>query len=136
MKYPRSGENLSAFIVDDIDNDSQEEAIVFYKKNAIKTEDNSLRINILDQEDSVWRSVYDRAADGNEVEQVMITKLGEHDRVNIVVGYSLINQSEKVVSIYDYSDGNLNTTFENNYYSLFDAVDLNGATGKKNFLPS
>lgn len=66
----------------------------------------------------------------------MITKLGEHDRVNIVVGYSLINQSEKVVSIYDYSDGNLNTTFENNYYSLFDAVDLNGATGKKNFLPS
>ena len=132
LKYPRSGENLSAFIVDDIDNDSQEEAIVFYKKNAIKTEDNSLRINILDQEDSVWRSVYDRAADGNEVEQVMITKLGEHDRVNIVVGYSLINQSEKVVSIYDYSDGNLNTTFENNYYSLFDAVDLNG-DGKKEF---
>ena len=62
----------------------------------------------------------------------MITKLGEHDRVNIVVGYSLINQSEKVVSIYDYSDGNLNTTFENNYYSLFDAVDLNG-DGKKEF---
>ncbi len=132
LKYPRAGDNLSAFIVDDIDNDSEEEAIVFYKKNTIKTEDNSLRINILDQEDSKWRSVYDHAADGNEVEQVMITKLGEHDRVNIIVGYSLINQSEKVVSIYDYSDGNLNTTFENNYYSLFDAVDLNG-DGKKEF---
>lgn len=132
LKYPRSGDNLSAFIVDDIDNDSEEEAIVFYKKNTIKTEDNSLHINILDQEDSKWRSVYDHAADGNEVEQVMITKLGEHDRVNIIVGYSLINQSEKVVSIYDYSDGKLNTTFENNYYSLFDAVDLNG-DGKKEF---
>ena len=89
MKYPRSGENLSAFIVDDIDNDSQEEAIVFYKKNAIKTEDNSLRINILDQEDSVWRSVYDRAADGNEVEQVMITKLGEHDSCLLYTSYPL-----------------------------------------------
>lgn len=130
LKYPRTGENLSAFVVDDIDNDSEDEAIVFYNKNAIKTEDNSLRINILDQENSGWRSVYDHAADGNEIEQVMITKLGENDRVNIIVGYSLINQSEKVLSIYDYSGGKLNTTFENNYYSLFDAADLNG-DGKK-----
>lgn len=130
LKYPRTGENLSAFVVDDIDNDSKDEAIVFYNKNAIKTEDNSLRINILDQENSGWRSVYDHAADGNEIEQVMITKLGENDRVNIIVGYSLINQSEKVLSIYDYSGGKLNTTFENNYYSLFDAADLNG-DGKK-----
>ena len=39
LKYPRAGDYLSAFIVDDIDNDSEEEAIVFYKKNTIKTED-------------------------------------------------------------------------------------------------
>lgn len=126
LKYPKAGDNLSAFIVDDIDGDSEDEAIVFYKKNTIKTDDSSLRMNILDQVDSQWLSVCDHAADGNEIEQVKITKLGENDRINIIVGYSLINQSEKVVSIYDYSDGALNTTFENNYYSVFDTADLNG----------
>lgn len=134
LKYPKSGDNLSAFIVDDIDGDSQDEAIVFYEKNSIKTEDNPLRINILDQVDSGWMSVCDYAADGNEIEKVMITKLGESERVNIIAGYSLINQSEKVVSIYDYTDGVLNTSFSNDYYSLFDAADLNGDNKKELFI--
>ncbi len=126
LKYPRTGKNLSAFIVDDLDGDSEDEAIVFYKKNASKPEDISLRINILDRIDSQWRSVYDHAADGNELEQVEITKLGNSDRINIIVGYSLINKNEKTLSIYDYSDGKLVTAMENEPYSVFDTVDFNG----------
>lgn len=126
LKYPKSGEHLSAFVIDDIDGDNDDEAIVFYKKNTIAVENDSLRMNILDCVDGKWRSVYDHSADGNEVEKIVITPLGENDRINIIVGYSLINQSEKVVSIYHYENGILNTTFENNYYSLFDTADLNG----------
>ena len=91
LKYPKSGEYLSAFIVADIDSDSEDEAIVFYRKNSIKTDDSSLRMNILDQIDSQWSSVCDHAVDGIEIEQVKITKLGKNDRTNIIVGYSLIN---------------------------------------------
>lgn len=134
LKYPKSGDYLSAFIIADIDGDKEEEAIVFYEKNTVSAEENSLRMNILDCIGSNWQSVYDHAADGNEVEKVIITPLGDNDRINIIVGYSLINKSEKVVSIYHYDNGTLNTTFENNYYSLFDAADLNGDETKELFI--
>ena len=79
LKYPKAGKNLSAFIIEDIDGDKQDEAIVFYKKNAAKSEDDSLRINILDSknndEDIIWHSVYDHAADGNDIEQVEVARL-------------------------------------------------------------
>ena len=126
LKYPKSGNYLSAFIIDDIDGDSDNEAIVFYEKNTMSAEKNSLRINVLDQDEAGWKSVYDHAADGAELEKIVITTLGENERSSIIVGYSLINQSEKVVSIYDYVDGKLRTTFENNYYSMFEATDFNG----------
>lgn len=134
LKYPKSGDYLSAFIIADIDSDEEDEAIVFYEKNTVSAEDNSLRLNVLDCIDSQWKSVYDHAADGNEVEKVVITELGDNDRINIIVGYSLINQSEKVVSIYHYADEILHTTFENNYYSLFEAEDLNGDDTKELFI--
>lgn len=134
LKYPKSGDYLSAFIIADIDNDNDYEAIVFYEKNTVSAEENSLRMNILDSDGGKWKSVYDHAADGNEVEKVIITPLGDNGRINIIVGYSLINQSEKVVSIYHYENGTLNTTFENNYYSLFDAADLNGDETKELFI--
>lgn len=134
LKYPKSGDYLSAFIIADIDGDNEDEAIVFYEKNTVSTEETSLRMNILDCIGSKWQSVYDHAADGNEVEKVIITPLGDNDRINIIVGYSLINKSEKVVSIYHYDNGTLNTTFENNYYSLFDAADLNGDETKELFI--
>ena len=131
LKYPKSGDYLSAFIIADIDGDDDEEAIVFYEKNSVSSEDTSLRMNILDCIDSQWKSVYDHATNGNEVDKVVITPLGDSGRINIIVGYSLINQSEKVVSIYHYDEGILETTFENNYYSLFDTTDLNDDGSKE-----
>lgn len=136
LKYPKSGKHLSAFILEDIDGDSDEEAIVFYKKNAAKTEDASLRINILDIVDSQWQSVYDHAADGNEIEQVEVTRLGNNDRINIIAGYSLINRSEKKISIYDYSDGKLNVNMSNEPYSVFDTADFNGDGTNELFIAS
>lgn len=131
LKYPKSGDYLSAFIIADIDGDDDDEAIVFYEKNVVSSDDTSLRMNILDCIDSEWKSVYDHATKGNEVEKVQITRLGDNGRINIIVGYSLINQSEKVVSIYHYDEGKLKTTFENNYYSLFDTNDLNSDGSKE-----
>jgi hypothetical protein len=47
LKYPKSGSYLSAFIIADIDEESGEEAIVFYEKNNLSPA--GLRINILDK---------------------------------------------------------------------------------------
>ena len=95
LKYPKSGKYLSAFIVEDIDGDNESEAVVFYEKNSIALEENSLRINILDRADGKWRSVCDTPAKGAEIERVMISKLGSNERINLIIGSSLINRSEK-----------------------------------------
>ena len=64
LQYPRSGDNLSAFIVCDMDDDGEDEAMVFYKKTGLTTAENNLRLNVLDQIDDGWMSVCDRPADG------------------------------------------------------------------------
>ncbi|MBQ8582972.1 MAG: hypothetical protein IJ487_04445 [Ruminococcus sp.] len=125
LKYPKSGKYLSAFIVEDIDGDGASEAIVFYEKTGLTVEENTLRINILDQSGGKWRSVCDTPAEGAEIEKVIISKLGTNERVNVIIGSSLINRSEKNASIYtyDYNEGTIEQTFSE-AYSFFDVTDL------------
>lgn len=122
LKYPKRGAYLSAFIVADIDGDSMDEAIVFYEKSSISASDTGLRINILDCIDGSWLSICDRSAEGSEIEKVVLSPLGELDRMNVIVGYSTANQSEKYISVYTYNDGYLERTFSHSY-ALFDVAD-------------
>lgn len=133
LKYPKSGTNLSAFIVDDIDLDGEEEAIVFYELESIKAEGKSLRINILDKIDGEWKSVYDYSAEGVEVEKVIVSKLGEADRMNIIVGYNMTSPDEKQVCVYSYKDGVLNNTLSEPY-SILDVRDLNNDGNQELFI--
>lgn len=124
LKYPKSGKYLSAFIIEDIDGDGGNEALVFYERNNHAADENPLRINILDKDGGQWRSVFDTAAVGSEIEKVIISKLGSNDRVNLIIGTSLINRSEKNVSIYNYVDGVLQPPTFSESYSFFDVTDL------------
>lgn len=124
LKYPKSGKYLSAFIIEDIDGDGGNEAIVFYERTNHAADENPLRINILDKDESGWHSGQAMAAEGSEIEKVIISKLGTNDRLNIIIGTSLINRSEKNVSIYNYADGVLQDTTFSNSYSFFDVTDL------------
>ena len=124
LKYPKSGSYLSAFIVADIDGDQGEEAIVFYEKNTVSA--SGLRINILDKVGGRWQSICDRSAGGSEIEKVMISQLGSSNRINILVGYSTANQSEKYLSVYAYENNYLEQTLTHSY-ALFDVVDTGGS---------
>lgn len=124
LKYPKSGKYLSAFIIEDIDGDGGNEAIVFYERNNHAADENPLRINILDKDGGKWNSVYDRAAEGSEVERVMISKLGASDRINLIIGTSMINRAEKNVTIYNYSDRILQDADFSKSYSFTDITDL------------
>lgn len=125
LKYPKSGNYLSAFIIEDIDSDGGSEAIVFYEKTGFSVDENILRINILDQIDGKWRSVCDTPAEGSEIEKVMISKLGSNDRINVVIGSSLMNRSEKSLAVYTYNSES--SMIENTFsasYTYADILDL------------
>ncbi len=122
LKYPKSGNYLSAFVVGNIDDEPTDEAIVFYERNGISADEISLRINILDMRDNEWTSVYDSPANGTEVEKVIISKLGNSPLTNIIVGYNMA-QSEKNLNVYNYSDGILNQNYSD-VYSCMDVCDI------------
>lgn len=123
LKYPKSGSYLSAFIIADVDADDSEEAIVFYEKSNMTAADSGLRINILDKVNSRWQSICDRSAEGSEIEKVMISRLGSSDKMNIIVGYSTANQSEKYLSVYAYENHYLEQTLTHSY-ALFDVTQV------------
>ncbi|HNZ97962.1 hypothetical protein [Ruminococcus sp.] len=133
LKYPKSGKYLSAFIIEDIDGDGDNEALVFYERNNHAADENPLRIKLLEKEGGKWSSVYDTAAEGTEIEKVMISKLGSSDRINIIIGTGMINRSEKNVSIYNCVDGVLEEPIFSDSYAFFDVKDLD-MDGEMEFL--
>ena len=126
LQYPRAGANLSAFTVVDLDNDGEDEALVFYKKTSLTAMENGLRLSVLDQVKGEWMSVCDRPADGTEVERIVISPMGSEDSQNqIFVGYSGVDQSDKSLTVYRYSDSEVQQLFTA-AYTMFDVADLDG----------
>lgn len=126
LRYPKAGSWLSAFVVYNLDDEPSDEAIVFYERTGIAAGEGTLRINILDRLDGEWRSVYDHSGTGADVERVMLSKLGDSDELNIIVGFSLVAENDKIINIYNYSDGILTLTYSDNY-SNAQILDLDGS---------
>lgn len=125
LQYPKTGDYLSAFILSDLDGDNENEALVFYTKMGLSAAENGLRINVLDQDNDTWRSVCDIPAEGAEIERVIISPIGAYADAQIVIGYSIVDQSDKGLVVYDYENGGLIKNFTA-IYSLFDIHDLDG----------
>lgn len=121
LKYPKSGEYRSAFVVKNIDDEETDEAIVFYQSPNI-TDGSSLRLNFLDKQDGKWVSVYDFAALGNEVESVSFNDFGS-GVTDILVTYSIQNSTDLAASVIEYSGGYPTEVYKNrySYMNVFDA---------------
>ncbi len=103
LKYPKSGQYRSAFVIKDIDSESTDEAIVFYEMPNI-SDGSSLRLNFLDKQNGRWVSVYDFAASGSEVESVRFEDLGLGS-VMMIVNYLMQSTSDRYTSVMTYTDG-------------------------------
>lgn len=132
LKYPKSGERLSAFTVEDLDADGEEEAIVFYELDMTSAEENPLRFCLLDCQDGVWRAVTDYTTPGAAVECVIVSALGSNERTNLIIGYSMVDGGGYAAEVFHYADGTLERTLSVPY-SKMDISDLNG-DGKTEFL--
>ena len=124
LKYPKSGQYRSAFVVKNLDGEQTDEAIVFYEIPNV-SDGSSLRLNFLDKQGGKWVSVYDFAASGSEVENVRFEDLGFGSV--IIVNYLLQSSSDRYTSIMSYTDGTPQELMNvrNIYMDIFDA-DGNG----------
>ena len=102
LVYPRSGEYTSAFVVEDIDGDGQEDALVFYRDQSQATSTGSVRMNFLVQRDGSWVSTHDISLqNATEVEKMQL--LREEGITYLVVGFNQSSTSEKLLKVYVYS---------------------------------
>ena len=126
LKYPKSGERLSAFIVEDLDDDGSDEAIVFYESGRNIADENPLRICLLDQTEDGWSDIWDDAAAGAEIDRVDIAKLGTNPRTNLIISYSMVDGAEHAAEVfhYDHADGSLTKNLSVQY-SVMALRDLN-----------
>ncbi|MDE6733147.1 MAG: hypothetical protein K2J77_09770 [Oscillospiraceae bacterium] len=106
LKYPRGGDFRSAFVVRDIDGDDGDEALVFYESSDIRSGDSALRLKFLDKRNDKWEAAFDLACPGNEIDSVAFENLGGDEYgLRIILSYTLLNQTEKAVSVLKYVDG-------------------------------
>lgn len=110
LKYPKRGKNLSAYVFCNLDADEEEEALVFYELTMGGA--SSTWLTVMDRQAGVWRSAFDLAAPGSDIDYIdfaPIQALGEND---LVVGWSLPGEQQSLVVVYRYREGRLSKTFE------------------------
>ena len=108
LKYPVSGENRTAYILCNLDDEEGNEAVAFYSLG----EEETIRMNILDQTaDGQWESVYDMAGAGDDVNTVDFAPISRQDRNDLIISWRDRGSTELDVEIYSYEGGLLSNLF-------------------------
>ena len=124
LKYPKEGQYRSAFVFQDLDNNGEEEAVVFYQAD---TRGPTAWVSILDYQDGQWVSVYDMPGGGSDVDFVSFNPLLSRDSSCMVVGWSDSQRTGRDVSVFRYDDLTLQEIFTRSYNdcAIFD-IDNDG----------
>lgn len=125
LKYPKSGDYRSAFVVRDIDDDPGDEAMVFYESKNVQSGESALRLKFLDRNGGKWQAVYDLVCPGSEVESISFVNMNSSDRTDILICYTMLGKTEKVFSVLNYTD-KIPVELYKSSYSILEITDLNG----------
>lgn len=124
LKYPRKGDYKSAFVINNIDDEPTQEALVFYEKINNTAQSIPLRINVLDQENGKWVSKNEVGVE-NAIDVEKVSFIISNHKTYVVIGFNHINKYEKIVKFYVYEEGvlkDLHTLICTNY----EVFDING----------
>ncbi len=124
LKYPRSGDYRSAFVMHNIDDEPGDEAMVFYESKNVQSGESALRLKFLDRIDGKWEAVYDMSCMGSEIDSISFTKLGSSKLTDIIICYTLLNAAEKTFSVINYV-GQVPVEVHSSAYTCMEVVDLN-----------
>ena len=125
LKYPENGYNRSAFLIEDIDGEPTDEALVFYEKNNASSGDSGVRINVMDKtEDGEWKSVFDLAGKGTDIDIAAVSELGDDGVKNIIIGYSAMTMDTKTLQISRYENGTFTPGVFEDTYSIMEILDI------------
>lgn len=122
LVYPQRGENRSAILLTDLDDEPTEEALVFLQPSA--TSSNTLiGIRVLDKSAGKWSLVSELQLDGMQIEDVSILDVGTGTPL-LAVGLNYTGDGNHLLQVMEFKNKKLNTVFSKNY-QVKDYCDLN-----------
>lgn len=127
LKYPRNGEYRSAFVIHNIDDEPDDEAMVFYESSDIRSGESALRLKFLDKSSGKWEATYELACPGNDIESVSFVNFNnseDAEETTIILSYTLLNQTDKAFSVLKYKDKKPVECLSS-AYSCMEITDLN-----------
>lgn len=98
LEYPKTGENRSAFVLSDLNGDTEPEVIAFYRPVSEEITQDVAHINVLDEVDGNWVSVCDIVGEAKGIDRVSIGNFG--GKKEIIVGWELMRDREKTLVCY------------------------------------
>lgn len=124
---PLTGDYRSAFVLHDIDNDGENEALVFYM---LESEPSKSHMNVLDYRDGKWVSINDFSGSGTGVNFVRFVQMTDNGRPVILVSQSLYeSDSSKILSGYICETNDRKNEVKNvcnEVYSVMENIDVDG----------
>ena len=100
LQYPAAGDRRSSIVRQDLDGDGAKEAFAFYRKGAA---DETMHLNLICARQSGWRSVADLEVTAGNVERIDFCDLDGDGVLEILVGWDVLNATEKTVGVYDWT---------------------------------
>lgn len=126
LKYPSHGEQRSAVMLQDINNDGEEEAFVFYSTS--NDDLTTMHINAIVRDGKKWKSAAVQNIIASGLEKVEFCDLDGDGIKEIVVGWEIYAQSEKQVAVYSLQRKQLIPRLMQHYTSFLCCdLDQNGS---------
>lgn len=132
LVYPQRGDNRSAIILQNLDGEPSEEAVVFFQQSSTTSAAAPIRMNILDKVDGQWQSMHDVVLEGTQVEDVTILNVGTGIPL-MAVGLSYTGEGGSSLLKVIGFDGRVLETLYSQYYQAKIICDLTG-NGLDDFL--
>ncbi len=128
LRTPQSGDYQTAYVLFDINGDSQDEAIVFYSDSSVDT---LVRMAFMECVNGTWMISADVKGAGSGVYDISFSDMDNNGVYEILVGWSLFDsKTNKVLNIYGVSVGEKGIftldTLGNEYYNSKAITDFNG----------
>ncbi len=120
LKYPRSGEYRSAFLLKDLDSDGISEAVAFYD-----TESDRSHINLLRQNGDEWSSVYDLSVLFADIHYVTLGDMNGDGISELIVCWDMFSDRTYQLAVYDLAANRITERFTATTSSVT-VVDLTG----------
>jgi hypothetical protein len=129
LKFPKTGDFLSAFVFLEKSVESPTDRVmVFNEISGAPAEQPTIWLTFLEKRDNRWECTDDFPFFATDVEKVEFSRLGDSDRENIIISYSIMNQPGKNLRVFSFAEDNRpEQVYQRDFCIFYEIGDFNNS---------